>query len=229
MGNFFQGEYTEVTGAGDYGLIDPSGFSQQAFNQLLNTYNFAQGGMSGTQAGLQQAMGNVTGDAAFNQFMSQTPQLQGLVQGATSDLERNLQEQTSRYTQQAVQDVASEFSGLGALYSGATRDVASQRAMEAATNAATTLGAQQIGLTGQLYGQGFSGTQQAQLANLQAAQGQFNTFASLLGGANSGIGSFGAPQYAGTQYEYDPSTFSDIWGGVTAILPTAAAAAGGGV
>lgn len=169
-------------------------FTDQAWEQLGNIQNIAQQGLTGTAANM-----NYDPSSSFNMFMSQAPQLAGLAQGATSGLEQNLMGQLGRIQSQTVQNVASEFSGLGALYSGATRDVASQRASEAAQNAMTTLGQEQIGLTGQLYGQGMSNAYNSVLAGLQNNQMQFSTYANLLGGIGSNIAGFGDPTMVTSQ------------------------------
>lgn len=183
--NFLQGGFTQVPGSGAEGLqlADPGGFTQGAADQLTNVSNFAQ-----------QGAGALAGGGVFDQFMSQFPQLQGLVQGATSDLERGLREQTSRFTEQATQDVASQFSGLGSLFSGATRDVAARRGQEAAAQAATQLGTQQLGLLGGLGSQAFG-----QLGS------EFNQFMGLLGGTTGQQAAFGAPTFVQPQFTQDPS------------------------
>jgi hypothetical protein len=150
------------------------------------------GQQQGQQA--QQVAAGYDPNEFMNQFLGTAPQLQGLVQGATSDLERGLQDQTSRLTGQAVRDVANEFSGLGALYSGAAQDVASQRAMEMAGNVANQLGSQQINMFGNLAGNALNNLQQS----YQAAPG-FGLEAAGLGLQGAGLGLQGAQSVLGSE------------------------------
>ena len=209
LSDFFFGDPTPQfdavpgTGQGEQFLVDPGGFTQTAFGSLTDLTNLGRQGLLGTQIGQVQTDPN----AAFRQFIGQAPALQGLALGATSDLERALQRQTQDFTRQAAQQTAAEFSGLGALFSGATRDVASRRAAEAAERAATQLGSQQIGLAQSLLGQGFGAAQgaqqqalQAQLANQQARLSQFGTFANLLGQGTGQLAGFGAPVIGSQQF-----------------------------
>jgi hypothetical protein len=205
------GGYEQLPGTDPsaYGLIDPSGFSEDAFAGIQNLYNLGQTGLG------QNA-------DPFAAFIGQTPQLQDLTLGATSDLGRMLADQTRQFTQQAVQDVGQEFSGLGSLYSGAARDAAGQRATQAAGQAATALGQQQLGLFGNLANQAF-----------QNQQRQQQLYAGLLG-QGAGLGAqFGAPNYAAPQFAATPSfldnlgQFAGIVGsGVGAAMGNPAAAAG---
>lgn len=142
------------------------------------------------QQGLDQLgrSGALDPNASFNLFMSQAPELQGLISGATSDFEQSLAGRIDRQTQNALQQTTNEFSNLGSLYSGGAMDIASQRAQEASADLTSQMNQLQAGLTGQLYGQGM---QQAQ----QSVGGAGNIGLSMMGQGYSGLATLGTPQY----------------------------------
>lgn len=193
------GSYEAVPGTspGDYGLIDPSGYSMLASQGIQNLQNVGQQGL------------NLNANP-FANFIQDQQQLQDVTLGATSDLGRMLGDQTRQFTQQAVQDVGQQFSGLGALNSGAARDAAARRATQAAGQAATALGQQQLGLYGNLANQAF-----------QNQQRQQNMYANMLG-QGTGLGAqFGAPNYAAQQYAYQPGLFEQAGNFLGGIAPLA--------
>lgn len=196
--------FTEVPGtsAEDFDVIDPAGFTQQGFQGIQNLQNVGQTGLG------------LNADP-FASFIGQTPQMQNLIQGSSSPLQQMLMDQTRQFTEQAVQDVGQEFSGLGSLYSGAARDAAGQRATQAAGQAATQLGQQQLGMLGNLFSQGF-----------QNQQRQQDLYANLLA-QSAGLGAqFGGPSYTSQQYMANP-TFGETVGQVVgAVAPFAGAALG---
>jgi len=194
-------KYDEIPGTAgaDYTSIDPEGYSALASGGIQDVYNTAQAGLGANSD-------------PFASFLGQTPQIQDLVLGSSSDLGRMLQNQTRQFTQQAVQDVGQEFSGLGSLYSGAARDAAGQRATQAAGQAATQLGQQQLGMAGNLYNQAFGNTQRQQ-----------GMFANMLG-QNTGIqAQFGNPAYAAQQYSARPTFWENTANIVGAAAPIAGA------
>lgn len=142
------------------------------------------------QQGLDQlgASGALDPNASFNLFLSQAPELQGLISGATSDFEQSLTGRIDRQTNQALQQTTTEFANLGGLYSGGAIDIASQRAQESAADLTSQMNQLQAGLTGQLYGQGL---QQAQAA----VGGAGNLGMSMMGQGYSGMAALGTPQY----------------------------------
>jgi len=191
------------TAGSDYTSIDPEGYSALASGGIQDVYNIANTGLGENSNPLAT-------------FLSETPQLQDLVLGSSSDLGRMLQDQTRQYTQQAVQDVGQDFSGLGSLYSGAARDAAGKRATQAAGQAATQLGQQQLGMAGNLYNQAFGNNQRMQ-----------DMFANLLG-QNTGIqAQFGTPAYAAQQYSARPTFWETAGQLLGSAMPLIGAAVGG--
>ena len=204
-----RGRYQEVPGtrASSYQMIDPRGFSQSAFDQMGNTANFARqqlGEYAPTAMSFDPSAG-------FNQWMSQQGDILGQVQGASSPLEQMLNAQTRRFTEQAAADTASQFSGLGALHSAATRDTASQRAQQSAADAATQLGGQQLGLYGGLSGQAMGAAMQNAMFNPQQAAQLYGQNLGLLGQTTGQMAQFGAPNYSAPQYQYQPGWWQS-WG-----------------
>jgi hypothetical protein len=208
--SLFQGGFQQVpgTGPGSFGLVDPAGFTSEAFAGLTGAQNLATQGLGGAAA----LLGDPT--AVLNQFIGQAPALQQLTLGATSDLGRQLQEQANVFAREAAGQAAGEFSGLGALFSSAAQDTAARRAAEAGAAAGAQLGQQQLGLFGQLAGQ-------QQAFNQQAALNRFNTFANLLGQTTGQLGAFGAPTFAQPQVAATSPTF-DLSGALGGALSGAA-------
>jgi hypothetical protein len=144
-------------------------------------------------------------------FLSGADQLQNVAQGPMSDLEQMMRQRQSELTQQATQDVASQFSGLGGLYSGAAQQAAGEEAAEAARDVGVQLGQQQIGLTGNLLQNylnqiGQMGQAQAQ-TRLNAADLLRGLYGQNLQAQNQLLGQlagFGAPTYAAPQMAYQP-------------------------
>ena len=159
---------------------DPVGANLQGLN-IQNLYNQAMPGVMdasqyASQAGLPSGdglsgqspgaqglnplqQGAVGPNAAMGSFVNQwAPQLQNLVSRPMDQYESMANQRVQDMTQQTAQDVASQFSGLGALYSGAAGQRASEEAQKATRDAALQLGQQRMqqeaNLLGQLYGQG---------------------------------------------------------------------------
>jgi len=187
-------------------------YTQAGLGALNKAMDFGMGGLQNTinQIGSAQSLGNVVAaqnpQAYWNAFMSQAPQLQGLIQGAQSPLEQGLRERASRLSQEAINNVASNLSGLGSLYSGATLEQASKAASQAFGDVASQLGSQQIGLFGNLAGQalGQAGSAYQDLFRnqLQAASGDIGNLFNLAGlyGGIYGQGLQGITQYGTPTY-----------------------------
>ena len=132
---------------------------------MLNTSGldrFIGSETGGRQAWDQSLLGGFVGggmgvsDSIMRQFMSQMPQIQGLVSGMTSPYETGLRDSLRRMTGEVTSEVGSQLSGMGALYSGATEDFIGKRMGAATEDAFTNLAGLQANLTGQL-GQGALG------------------------------------------------------------------------
>lgn len=219
-----KGKYETVSGKGDMYQYDPSGYSAGAYGQLQNQANFAQNQLA--QFG-PQAMA-YDPSSAYNMFMGQAPAYQNLVSGALSGLDQQLGDRTRRYTEQATQDVADQFSGLGALYSSAARDTASQRAQQAAADASAQLGAQQINLTGNLWNQALGQNYQAAQFNPSMAGQLYGQNLGLMGQTGGQMAQFGQPVYGQNQRAYRPGTWDKISGFAGNVLGAAAGSAFGG-
>ena len=83
-------------------------------------------------------------ESSFNLFMSQAPEMQGLIQKDMSRLEDQARSRTQRLMNDAIQQTTGEFANLGSLYSGAAMNTASQRAGEIAGDTAYQLGRDQL-------------------------------------------------------------------------------------
>jgi hypothetical protein len=156
--------YEEVVSPSDYQNINPLG--NEAFLNLFgNVDNFTR-----------QLQGNTSSDplSSIRQFLGIAPELQGLAMGATSDLERGLRDQSQRMVDESTSQVASEFSNLGSLYSGAAVDTAARRAGEIGGNLANQLGMQQLGLVGNMWNQGLGGLMQGQQNQLSMLGNLYN-------------------------------------------------------
>jgi hypothetical protein len=114
-------------------------------------------------------MGNYSDpNSAFRQFMSQAPELQNLIFGATSPLQQRFSEYGDIMANSAIKDVANQFSGIGGLNSGAAISAATRGAAEPRANLLAQLGQTQAGMLGNLFSGAMSGNYGLQQTGLQA-------------------------------------------------------------
>lgn len=219
-----KGKYETVSGADQMFQYDPSGYTAGAYGQLQNQANFAQNqlGQFGPAAMAYDPA------SAYNMFMGQAPAYQQLVSGALSGLDQQLADRTRRLTEQATQDVAAQFSGLGALHSSAARDTAAQRAQQAAADTAAQLGSQQINLTGNLWNQALGQNYQAAQFNPSMAGQLYGQNLGLLGQTGGQMAQFGTPVYGQEQRAYRPGTWERVGNFAGNVAGTALGTAFGG-
>ena len=136
---------------------------------------------SAATAGNEQLQGAIdfsknVPDRTMKQFLAYAPQLQGLVSGQMSGLERDVMARNRRMAADVTSQLGSEFAGMGALYSGAFGDFTSKRVAEGMANSQIDLQQRQLGLTGQLWGQGLgeigAGNRLAAQLGMTGAQSQ---------------------------------------------------------
>lgn len=198
--------------------------------------------LTGQQASTLGGMGNAYGSMAdllksslnnFNpsnflsQFMQNAGGLGSLAQGSQVGQDA-LMKQANTVGQQAVQDVAGQFAGLGSLYSGGAAQEATKALAAPMFSAMQQGSAQQAGLLNNLYGSALSGLQsgnlQQMLAGLQGA-GLFGqkgaAMGSLTGQLSDLLGGYGSPLVMS-----NPSLLQQLLG-QSANFATAATALGG--
>ena len=152
-------------------------YTDAGVSALTNEANFGKAGMEGAIAGMSPVTaGNVGFDpnAYWGNFMGQAGDLQGLVMGPQGDLQRGLTARAGELATQATQGAASNLSGLGSLYSGATLKAAGNANAQAFGDVANTLGQQSLNMYGNLAGQAMGNSLGAQGQNLSAMQGNQN-------------------------------------------------------
>lgn len=179
-----------------------------AKGQLMNATNFGRQGMQGVLAGLTANPSDP--NSIWGQFTSFAPQLQGLVQGSQSDLQRSLTARAGELARESGSQAASQLAGLGGLYSGATIRGVGDANARAFGDVANQLGAQQINLTGSLFNNALSTLP-------QTALGAAGLYGNIYGQGLQGITAFGEPQYV--QKRYEPGFFES--GGLGSGLLTA--------
>ncbi|MDX9826609.1 MAG: hypothetical protein RBT73_02575 [Spirochaetia bacterium] len=212
-------------------------YTDAGVSALTNEANFGKAGMEGAIAGMSPVTaGNVGFDpnAYWGNFMGQAGDLQGLVMGPQGDLQRGLTARAGELATQATQGAASNLSGLGSLYSGATLKAAGNANAQAFGDVANTLGQQSLNLYGNLagqamgnslgaQGQGLSAMQgnqnadlQAQMANQQNSLGLAGLYGGLYGQGVGGLAQYGTPTYVQGQSGGIGSMFSGALGGALA-------------
>ena len=209
------GGYEQIpgTGAGDYQMMDPSGYTERAGENIF--------GMP-SQALMNQGLGAMgawtrpsdSPGSFMNQFLNDFSGLQGAVTEATSPLSQQLNRQMQQNIQQGMAQAGQGLSGLGALRSSAMGEAAGDVVGRAATDASTQLANQQLGLLGGLGGQ---------------SMGQRGAALSQMMGMPLGMmglqGQFGEPAYVAPQYAQKPgfldymSGIGSFLGGVGSLIP----------
>ena len=161
-------------------------------DQLMKWLQGAQGGAQGQMNNLQSASLNAFNPTNFlSQFLQNAGGLGALAQGSQTGQDA-LMKQAQAVGQNAMQDVAGQFAGLGSLYSGGAAQEASKAFAQPMFQAMSQGSAQQNQLLNSLYGGAMSGLQQGNiqqmLGGLQAA-GQQGNLAGVLGETLGGYGS----------------------------------------
>ena len=203
-------------------------YTDAGVSALTNEANFGKAGMEGAIAGMSPVTaGNVNFDpnAYWGNFMGQAGDLQGLVMGPQGDLQRGLTARAGELATQATQGAASNLSGLGSLYSGATLKAAGNANAQAFGDVANTLGQQSLNLHGNLAGQAMGNSLGAQGQNLSAMQGNQNAdlqaqmanaqnslglaglYGGLYGQGVGGLAQYGTPTYIQNAGSKSPFNF----------------------
>jgi hypothetical protein len=161
-------------------------------DQILALLKSQQGGALSGMNNLQSASLNAFNPTNFlSQFLQNAGGLGALAQGSQTGQDA-LMRQASKVGQNAMQDVAGQFAGLGSLYSGGAAQEASKAYAAPMFQAMSQGSAQQNQLLNQLFGGAMSGLQQGNIqqmmGGLQAA-GQQGSLAGLLGETMGGYGS----------------------------------------
>jgi hypothetical protein len=180
-----------------------------------NEMNFARRQMFGTPGGGGGYAGGVIGagaqqmdiaqsrdpNAAYRQFMSQSPGLQAMAMGNYSPLTQMLNAQAADQSQQSIRNTASQFADRGALNSGAAAAAMAEAGARPFSQVQAQLGQQQAGLAGQLMQQGFGQASQESMQDIQnrlrAAQALQQGYGQALGQAGNVYGTGAQMQQAG--------------------------------
>lgn len=125
--------------------------------------------------------------AAFNAFTSYAPELQNLVQGATSDFAQEQLGLADMVSERAVQDVLAQYSGQGAYYSGPSMQAAVEAGARPRQEAVANITGLQSNLAGVLMNQGLAQMPRA----YQAAAGEETARYGIGTNAALGLGSQG--------------------------------------
>lgn len=240
-----RGTYTQLegTGAGSYDVIDPQGFTQGGYGALQNQANVAQGLMGqyspyaiGNVNLANQYAGGFDPRGGFNLFGQVAPELGEAAIGLNAPLYQAIQEQSKALQGQAVDEVAGQFSRMGALYSpaaaGAAQEAAGRTALQANLQNTQAL----TGLAGNLYGAGLQGAlganqygaglgAQTALGGAGIGAGLTQGAMGLFGQAGAGLGQFGAPAYAAPETVYNPTWWENYGGDILGLLGTVGGAA----
>ncbi len=200
-----KGGYEQVpgTGAGAYQTVDPSGFTQQAGQNIFGQpweNAMRQAGMA-EQAWLGGGPQSMTG-----QFLQDYGQLSGAITDQQAPLRQALQQQARLGTERAVTDIGSQMANLGALESSGMARLAGEAAGQEAAKAQV---AQEQALMGALnpLAQQAMGGRQAALSQMMGQPGQML-------GIQAG---FGSPTYAAPQYVQTPSGWDRAMQGIGAV------------
>lgn len=201
--------YENVADPSDYSFVDPTGNFQGALDQF--------GGMA--QFGREGMVGALDPNAAFDAFLGQSGGLANMAQGATAPLTQQLFGLAEDASQRGMETAAHQFNMQGAGRSGAEQAALGEAAARPFAQTAADIAGQQLGLTGNLWGQALSG-----------AQGLQRTGAGLYGNVY-GQGMQGMGQMAGQmggmmapQYEYEPTGWEKFSKGAGDVMGMGASA-----
>jgi hypothetical protein len=180
------------------GVSNQNPYTQNIMSGLMNQANSAKQGMQGAYGNMGNLIGSTLGSYSPTNFLQQYMQNQGMVNQDYSQLMSGAQQ----VGQNAVQDVAGQFAGLGSLYSGGA-------AQQATTALATPMyGALQQAMQNRSNLQnnmlsGLASGNQAQLsagmqgAGLYGQQG--STMAGQWGNMNDTLAGYGNPLMTSNQ------------------------------
>jgi hypothetical protein len=227
LAEWWGGGYEAVPGTdpSDYENINP--YTEDAWNQLGNLSNLfgemAGGYGSGMESMIASAMG-FNPASGFNLFMSQAPDLQGLVSGQMSPLEQAMNQRTAENMENAISTVGNQFAGLNSLYSGGAQAQAAEAATGAARDAAIAMNNQQLGLTGQLFNNQMGLSNQAAMMSPQLAlqgAGLYGNLANSLWNNQTQLGGYqtqlGEQNYVAPQYSFEEGAGAGIMDWLTTI------------
>jgi len=187
------------------GTSNKNPYTDQILQMLKGQYGNAAGSMNS----LQQASLNAYNPTNFlAQFMQNAGGLGALAQGSQTGQDA-LMKQAQAVGQNAMQDVAGQFAGLGSIYSGGAAQEASKAFAQPMFQAMSQGSSQQNQLLNSLLSGSMSGLQQGNiqqlLAGLQAA-GQQGSLAGTLG---QSLGTYGNPLISSDQ---------GLWQGLQQLL-----------
>jgi hypothetical protein len=161
-------------------------------DQILKLLQGQQGSAVGSMNNLQSASLNAYNPTNFlSQFLQNAGGLGALAQGSQTGQDA-LMKQAQAVGQNAMQDVAGQFAGLGSLYSGGAAQEASKAYAQPMFQAMSQGSAQQNQILNNLFGGAMSGLQQGNIAQMQGglqAAGQQGSLAGILGETMGGYGS----------------------------------------
>jgi hypothetical protein len=207
------------------GVQNNNPYTQNIMSGLMNQSNYAKQGMQGAYGNMSNLIGSTLGNYSPTNFLNQYMQNQGMVNQDYSQLMQGAQ----NVGQNAVQDVAGQFAGLGSLYSGG-----------AAQNATTALATPMYGALQQAMQNrsslqnnmlsGLASGNQAQLsagmqgAGLYGQQGA--TMAGQWGNMNDMLAGYGSPLMSSSPSMMD--YLKSIVGNVSSAIPGLGSLFGGG-
>lgn len=162
-------------------------------DQMLSLLKQQQGQSQGNMNGLvNSSLSNYNPQNFLTQFLNNAGGLGALAQGSQTGQDA-LMRQASMVGQNAVQDVAGQFAGLGSLYSGGAASQATQAFAQPMFQAMSQGSQQQNALLQQLYGGAMSGLQQGNIAQMQGGLQAAGQYAGLAGTGLESLAGYGSP------------------------------------
>lgn len=211
---FLMGILPGLLSMGGGGFTQANPFTQGILNQLGGQQGSAYGNMNDL---LSSSLRNFNPQNFLAQFMNNAGGLGALAQGSQVGQDA-LMKQAGAVGQNAMQDVASQFAGLGSLYSGGAAQEATKAFAQPMFQAMSQGSAQQNQLLNNLFGGAMGGLQQGNLGQLNAGvqgAGQYGQLSGVLGDI---LGRMGTPMMMA-----NPTLLQQLEG----LLGSAGSAAGG--
>ena len=199
-----RGEHERIDeGASGHEIADPGGHFQGALDQAGQFQGFGAGQMGRASHMLAQQDPN----AFMNQFQQAAPGLANMVSGQMSPLQQQMNALASDQARRGAEMAGQQFANQGALGSGAASRAMGTAMAQPFADVQQQLGQQQLGMTGDLWGQSMGQFGQAQAQRQQQLMQQMGMGADMMGqglqtqaGLAGQLGGLVAPQY-----DYRPS------------------------
>ena len=150
----------------------------------------------------------------LKQFMNNAGGLSSLANQDYSDMMKGAKD----VGQNAVQDVAGQFAGLGSIYSGGAANSATEALATPMMGAYNTMANNRNSLLQSLFGGAMSGLEQGNVSQMQGGLQAAGMYGNLAGSLNTALAGYGTPQNSATQ---------GLWQMLQSMLSNAGSAASG--